>query len=120
MAWLLFLALGVVALVARVVLPRRARLERAPGFPWFWVAFPVTCLAVAAAVGAFTAWPHAVSGMRSFWWDLTTPDNAHGMQFLSSEQYHRFVTMGRARQVLPVVAVAGIVWCVWTWRRGRV
>lgn len=55
-----------------------------------------------------------MTGLKSFWWDLSAPDTVPTMQFLSSKQYHRAVTVGRARQLLPVVTPAGIVWCVWT------
>ncbi len=40
MAWLILSVLALVGLAAAVMVPRRARLGSAPGFPWFWVAFP--------------------------------------------------------------------------------
>lgn len=67
MAWLVLVAMGVVVLVAVTVLPRRGRLGRAPGFPWFWVVLPVTCIAVAATLGVFFR-PEIVTHASSIWW----------------------------------------------------
>lgn len=118
MGWLVLVVLGVVVLAAGVVLPRRDRLGRAPGFPWFWVVFPCTCLALVAAVGVF-AWPQAVTGSWSFWWvpPSTSPST---MQFLSNEQYQRIVTLRWLRWALPAVSLAGIGLSAWAWRRRRV
>lgn len=118
MAWLLIVAFGVVATVARVVVPRRMR-GPTGRFPWFWVVFPLTCVAVACATAAFTTVPGFVNGDGSFWWNLSLPDNEPSLQFLSNEQYRRFETVRYAKRILPLVAVAGIVACVWAWRRGR-
>lgn len=118
MGWLLLVASGAVAMVAGVVLPHRDRLGPAPGFPWFWVVFPSTCIAIAAAVSVF-AWPQAVTGWGSYWWDppsLSSPT----LQFLSNEQYRHLVTLRRLQGALPVVSLVGIGLCVWAWRRRRI
>nr|AIU93509.1 hypothetical protein LRS1606.75 [Rhodococcus sp. NS1] len=118
-AWLIFCAFGVVALVACVVLPKGSRHERTPESPWFWMVFPVTCLMIAASVGVFMAWPQAMSSSGSLWWDLSGPRTPTG-QFLSSEQYHEITVWNRMRWLLPVASVVGIGLSVWAWRRGRV
>ncbi|QCQ90538.1 amino acid permease [Rhodococcus sp. SGAir0479] len=118
MAWLVLGVLGFVAVTAAVVGPRRARLRRAPGFPWFWVVLPATAVAVAAAVGVF-AWPQAVTGAGSFWWDRPW-SGPSTLQFLSHEQYQRLVTLRRLRWVLPPASVLGVASCVWAWRQRRV
>ncbi|RVW08882.1 amino acid permease [Prescottella agglutinans] len=117
MAWLALFVLAVVVSAAGALLPRRARFERAPGFPWFWVVFPVTCMAIAAAVGVFVC-PQAVTGSGSFWWDAPRTSSP-ATQFLSGEQYQRFVLLRRLRRVLPAVSAVGIGMCVWAWRRRR-
>lgn len=117
MAWLILSVLALVGLTAAVMVPRRARLGSAPGFPWFWVAFPATCIVIATAIGVF-AWPQVLTGSGSYWWQPPTA-NRPGLQFLSSEQYQRFVTLRRWRWVLPVASLAGIGLCVWAWRRRR-
>jgi hypothetical protein len=89
-----------------------------PGFPWFWVAFPATCIVIATAIGVF-AWPQVLTGSGSYWWEPPTA-NRPGVQFLSSEQYQRFATLHRWRWVLPVASLVGSGWCVWAWRRRRV
>ncbi len=71
MAWLILGVLALVGLAAAVVVPRRARLGSAPGFPWFWVAFPVTCIVIATAIGVF-AWPQVLTGSGSYWWEPPT------------------------------------------------
>ncbi|WAL49202.1 amino acid permease [Rhodococcus pyridinivorans] len=118
MAWLMLGVLALVGVVAGVVVPRRARLGSAPGFPWFWVAFPATCIVIATAIGVF-AWPQVLTGSGSYWWEPPTA-NRPGVQFLSNEQYQRFATLRRWRWVLPVASLVGIGWCVWAWRRRRV
>jgi hypothetical protein len=118
MAWLALGVLVLVGLVLGLVVPRRARRGTTPGFPWFWVAFPATCMTAAAAVAVF-AWPHVLSGSGRYWWEPPTV-NRPGLQFLSSEQYQRFVTLRRCRWVLPAVSLVGVGWCVWAWRRRRV
>lgn len=123
MAWLVLVGVGVALLAAGIVLPRRERLGRAPGFPWFWIVFPATCIAVAAAVGVF-AWPEIVTHGASVWWGApragSPRPSAHGYQFLSAEQYQRYATLRRMRWTLPVVSLAGIGLCVWAWRRRRI
>lgn len=118
MAWLVLGVLAVVGAAVCVAVPRRARLGRAPGFPWFWVVFPATCIVVAAAVCLF-AWPQVSPGSGNYWWEPLTV-NRPGLQFLSNEQYRRFVMWHRARWVLPPVSLVGIGLCVWAWRRRRV
>ncbi|MEZ5154034.1 hypothetical protein [Rhodococcus zopfii] len=83
------------------------------------MAFPLTCVAVACAIAAFTAAPAFVSGSGSFWWDLSLPDDRPSLQFLSGEQYRRFETLQQAKRILPTVAAVGVVACIWTWRRDR-
>ncbi|RQM32949.1 amino acid permease [Rhodococcus ruber] len=118
MAWLVFGVLALMGLVAGGVVRQRDRVERASGFPWFWVAFPATCIVIAAAVSVF-AWPQVLTGSGSYWWDPPTV-NQPGLQFLSNEQYQRFMTLRRWRWVLPAISLVGIALCVWTWRRRHV
>ncbi|CAM3075386.1 Amino acid permease [Prescottella defluvii] len=118
MGWLALVVLGAVISVMVAVLPRRDRLGRASGFPWFWVVFPATCLAVAAALGVF-GWPQVVTGAGSYWWDAPS-FGPTTRQFLSGEQYQRLVTLRRLRWVLAAVSLAGIALCVRVWRRRRV
>lgn len=117
-AWLALGVLILAGVVAGAAVSRRARHGAAPGFPWFWIALPATCIAAAAAVAVF-AWPHVLSGSGSYWWEPPTV-NRPGLQFLSSEQYQRFVTLLRWRWVLPAMSLVGIGWCVWAWRGRRV
>ena len=123
MAWLVLVGVVIVLLVAGAVLPRRDRLGREPGFPWFWVVFPVTCFAVAVAVGVF-AWPEIVTHGGSVWWGSPSAgspgSSAAEHQFLSSEQYQRYATLRRMRRILPAVSIVGIGLCVWAWRRRRI
>lgn len=49
MLWVMVVALVVVLCVAAAVLPRRSGEER-EGFPWFWVVFPLTCLAAGITI----------------------------------------------------------------------
>ncbi|PTR31254.1 hypothetical protein C8K36_101281 [Rhodococcus sp. OK519] len=91
-------------------------MDTSPGFPWFWVAFPLTCFALAASVGVIVAGNQFIAGAGSFWWDLGGTQSG---QFLSNEQYHRITTVHRLRRVLPALSAAGIALSVWSWRRGR-
>ncbi len=120
MAWLMVGVLALVGVVAGVVVPRRARLGSVPGVPVVLGGVPpATCIVIAIAIGVF-AWPQVLTGSGSYWWEPPTA-NRPGVQFLSSEQYQRFVTLRRWRWVLPVASLAGgIGWCVWAWRRRRV
>lgn len=52
MWWVMSFALVVVLCVAAAVLPRRSDEER-EGFPWFWVVFPLTCLAAGLTISGF-------------------------------------------------------------------
>ena len=118
MAWLVLCVLGAAGLTVGIVVPRRAQLGPASGFPWFWVAFPGTCIVVAATIAVF-AWPQVLTGSGSYWWEPPTV-NRPGLQFLSSEQDQRFVMLSRWRWVLLVASLAGIGLCVLAWRRRRV
>ncbi|EGD22153.1 amino acid permease [Prescottella equi] len=123
MAWLVLVARGVVVLVAVTVLPRRGRLGRAPGFPWFWVVLPVMCIAVAAILGVLFR-PEIVTHASSIWWDRPGtgspgPGSPHE-QFLSAEQFQRYTMLRRMRLILPAVSVVGIGLAVGAWRRRRI
>ncbi|WP_293954774.1 hypothetical protein [uncultured Corynebacterium sp.] len=108
MTWLLVLAVLIVLIVAGAVLPRRVKQEQL-GFPWFWVAFPITVLAVALTVYSFL--PIAPLGLE-YGWTMYAPLSD------PSDDYTDPLWPGKILWV--VTAVAGTGLSVWTWRRGRV
>lgn len=108
MTWLLVIAVLIVFTVAGAVLPRRAKQEEL-GFPWFWVAFPITALAAALTVYSFL--PIAPLGME-YGWTMYTP--------LSDPADDDTDPFWSGKLLWAVTAVAGLALSVWTWRRGRV
>lgn len=115
---MMIVALVVALSVACVFAPWGTQRERSPGTAVFWIAFPLTCFAVAAAVGMFVAWPQSVDGSSSLWWDLSLPRSPR-RQFLAGEQYHQIAFGNRMRWALPVFAVSGVGVCAWAWHAGR-
>lgn len=114
--WMVVFALGMSVLVAVAVLPGRRRTERR-GFPWFWIVFPLTCLAVAATVAVW--WPDfpTVYGAGRSYMPLGGGEYAvPGMGYLSSGQRFKIdaVMIGT-----PIVAASGVVASVWAWRNDR-
>ncbi|GAB3691953.1 hypothetical protein [Corynebacterium nasicanis] len=90
MAWLVFGVAFVVVVAVFAVAPRFAGGGR--GFPWFWVVFPVTALAVGSTLMFWADFGPQV--MDFFVWNLTTT-------------------------AWPIVALLGAALSVWTWRTGR-
>lgn len=118
MVWAMIVGVAVAACAAGAVVPFRNRLGAAAGFPWFWAAFPVTCLACAAWVGASLDYLGYLGGSGRFFWGAFTAPTAQ-VQFLGTEQLHDMQRLHRLRQVLPFLAAAGAALSVWTWRRRR-
>lgn len=108
MTWLLVLAILIVLTVAGAVLPRRAK-QQHPGFPWFWVVFPITALAMALTVYSFL--PVAPLGLE-YGWTMYAPLSDLSDDYLDS--------LWPGQILWAVTAVAGMGLSVWTWRRGRV
>lgn len=125
MTWLLIFAGLVVLLVGGAVLPRRAEYRGgtdAPGFPWFWLVFPLTALLVALA---FAAWlPLAASGGVDFGWTMYMPlgdaDEDSTTPFLSDAAAWQLLQGRWARIGYPLLAVLGLALSAWAWRRRRI
>ncbi|WP_414123096.1 amino acid permease [Corynebacterium nuruki] len=128
---LVFLIAVVVTAVAGVVLLRTARrpasrpADRTPRFPWFWVSFPLTVLALVSAVGALLARFAGTEEVRTppVPWALTYPDPPRsGLDFLSGEQLRQLQGPLPPEVYVwfwPVAALVGLGWSVWAWRTGR-
>ena len=108
MTWLLVLATLIVLTVAGAVLPRRAKQQRY-GFPWFWVVFPITALAMALTVYAFL--PIAPLGLE-YGWTMYAP-----LTDLSDDY---FDSLFAGQLLWAVTAVVGLGLSIWSWRRGQV
>ena len=108
MTSLLVLAALIVLTVAGSVLPRRAK-EQSPGFPWFWVVFPITTFAVALTVYSFL--PVAPLGIDS------GPSPYVPLSELPEDP---FESLWKGQILWAVTAVAGIGLSLWAWRRGRI
>ncbi len=125
MTWLLIFAALVVLLVAGAVLPRRAEYRRESGtrgFPWFWLVFPLTALAVALA---FASWlPGVLSGGAYSGWTMYVPladaDEDPTSTLLSDTAALYLLSGWWARVGYPVLAIVGIGLSTWAWRRNRV
>ncbi|WP_333619991.1 hypothetical protein [Dietzia sp.] len=114
--WMVVFALGISALVAVAVLPRR-RKHGVHGFPWFWIAFPITALAFAASVAVW--WPEfpSIYGHGYRYVPLgRTEYSVPGMDYLSDDQKVK-LTLGMI--AMPVMAVMGAGASVWAWRSER-
>lgn len=116
MWWLFTFAFLVVVLVGGAVLPRRAQHAR-EGFPWFWIAFPLTAFITAAAVNAWISWLGV-----PLEWSMYKPlaDSDGTVQFLGNEQFWQARAIFIGRWVLPLAAAAAAGLSVWAWRRDRV
>lgn len=108
MTWLLALAALIVLTVAGAVLPRRITGEPR-GFPWFWVAFPVTAFAVALSVYSFL--PVAPLGF-DYGWTMYAP--------LTDSTAGSVAPLWPGKIMWVITAVVGAGLSVWSWRRGRV
>ena len=110
MTWLMLFALLIVVLVAGAVLPRHRTtppaLEGRRQFPWFWIAFPVTMLALGMAISLLLRLP----GPITYGWTMYMP---------LSEDIHQPV-LSVSGLIWLVVAVVGAVLSVLAWRRGRI
>lgn len=91
------------------------------GFPWFWIAFPVAALMVAASIAV---WLPETGGFGGWTMYMPLTDRSEGMQFLSNEQFNAMYLRARvyaaAAWALPVAAVVAAGLSVSAWRRGRV
>lgn len=119
MVWVFAFAVLVVVLVGGAVLPRRAGQSREK-FPWFWIAFPVAALLVAASI---TLWLPSAGMVGGWTMYMPLADREPGMQFLSNEQFNEMYLRTQlylaAQWVLPIAAVITAGLSVWAWRRGR-
>lgn len=125
MTWLLIFAALVVLLVSGAVIPRRAEYREeagTPGFPWFWIVFPLTALAVALA---FASWlPGSASGVADFGWTMYAPladaDENSTTTFLSDEAAWHLLRGQWARIGYPLLVVLGLALSSWAWRRRKI
>lgn len=92
--WLIVFAAVIVGLVAASVVPRR---HNRPGFPWFWVTFPVTVLATAAALAGYA------------------PVEFHPTMYLPLSDGEAY----DATWLTGLLAVVGAAASTWAWRQGR-
>lgn len=110
MAWLLILAVLTVALVALAIWRSPDR----PGFPWFWLAFPATCFAIAATLGTWiTAAPTDFSST------VYVAGYAPYADDPSHDSINQILAYRRALWLLPILSVIGIGLSIWTWRLDR-
>lgn len=107
MYWVYAAAFAAVVVVAAVVLPRRHG-SGPRAFPWFWVAFPFTCLAVAAGI---------VHLGPALLWEMNVGPERY--QFLDNPPRDPFTLFNRSVTAWPLLAVVGAVASVWSWRKGR-
>ncbi|AHW63655.1 Putative membrane protein [Corynebacterium glyciniphilum AJ 3170] len=107
------------------MLPRRAEYwggTDSLGFPWFWIAFPLTALVVALA---FAAWlPGTASGAVDFGWTMYAPladaDEDSTTTFLSDQAAWQLLRGEWARIGYPLLAVLGLTLSSWAWKKGRI
>lgn len=108
-------ALVIAGGVAGAVLPLRARRIRNTDvntsehvsplpFPWFWVAFPLTCFSAATACSMTFYPPLTLTGTRRYA-DYLEPDP--------------FTVANGLSAVFTVLAVVGLALSVWAWRARR-
>lgn len=100
-------ALLIPVIVAFAVLPRRAT-ERRAGFPWFWVVFPVTCVALGRVVAG------ALIPTRSY---------AHGPSRYAATDglpIDQFTLLNIEAGFWTFAAVVGVGLSIWAWRKRRV
>ncbi|WP_312976565.1 hypothetical protein [Corynebacterium sp.] len=123
MTWLLIFAALVVLLVSGAVIPRRAEYRGeagAPGFPWFWIVFPLTALAVALA---FAAWlpGSPANGFADFGWGTSAPyvaeGDSRGWSLLSDEAAKHLMMGPWSRVVYPLLAVLGVLLSARAWKK---
>lgn len=102
MLWALFGTAFVLVVAVFAVAPRWSGGGR--GFPWFWVLFPLTVLAVTSTV-AFLVLEAPGSGPVEY----STVDVG----------YDPFFRYNLAAMLWPLIAVIGAVGSVIAWRKGR-
>ncbi|WKD56684.1 hypothetical protein CAPI_00510 [Corynebacterium capitovis DSM 44611] len=92
----------IVILVAAAVIPRRPCTD-ATTFPWFWVVFPITALALAMALASQA--PIAPLGVQFGWtmYESELPEDIFPWNTL----------------FWIITSIIGLVLSIWTWRRGR-
>ncbi|WP_420098472.1 hypothetical protein [Corynebacterium sp.] len=126
MTWLLIFAALVVLLVSGAVIPRRAEYRGeagTPGFPWFWIVFPLTVLVVALA---FAAWlpGSPANGWAGFGWGMparyAAEDDAGNWTFFSDEAANHLLMSPWSRVVYPLLAIVGAVFSARAWKKGRI
>lgn len=129
MTWLLIFAALMVLLVGGAILPRRAAYrgqepeeQKRPGFPWFWIPFPLTVFAIALG---FAAWlPGTAATVADFGWTMYMPladaDDGFDSSLLSDAAAANLLRMPWARIAYPLIAVAGLALSVWAWRKRRI
>ncbi|WP_034647935.1 hypothetical protein [Corynebacterium sputi] len=123
MTWLLIFAVLVVLLVGGAVLPRHADYRGesgAVGFPWFWIVFAMTALAVALA---FSAWlPGSPASGFDFGWGMYAPlvqsDGSADRTFLSDEAAWKLLGGQWARIGYPLLGIVGVGLSTWAWKKG--
>lgn len=129
MTWLLIFAALVVLLVGGAVLPRRAAYrglepeeQKRPGFPWFWLVFPLTVFAIALGIAAWLPWTAGTGA--DFGWTMYMPladaDEGYGSSLLSDAAAANLLRMPWAPIAYPLIAVAGFALSVWAWRKQRI
>ena len=114
--WMVVFALGLSVLVAFAVVPRRQKTEL-HGFPWFWIAFPLTSLSAATSVAVW--WPDFPSmfGAGLMYMPLGDGDGGlPGLDYLPSGQKWK---MGAVMIGAPVITVVGMIASAWAWRAQR-
>lgn len=108
MLWVMIFALAVVLCVAFAVLPRCLNEER-EGFPWFWLVFPLTCLAAGITISGF------LPG--------STPLPESGpVRYLQGNEptVDYFTVLNWLNAISAASVVVGVVLSFWAWRRRHV
>lgn len=108
MTWIFAFAFLTVIVVAVSVLPRRTPLT---GFPWFWLAFPLTMAVVALAVGAWLPIHPTRFNFYGPYVQLVGGYTGSLWPFFFGQW---------AKYVYTVLAVVGAGLSAWAWRRGRI
>jgi hypothetical protein len=130
MTWLLIFAGLVVLLVGGAVLPRRAEYRGgtdSPGFPWFWVTFPVAVLGLVSTLGMILGeYTSTIYTSRDDLVGLSMPypvtGEIPGLEFLSTQQFRQmFGPLPYAVYVwfFPVLGVVFTIASVVAVRKGR-